>query len=66
MMELILIIGLLFVLGLIVIVHLTSTLDIEELTQIRGNEANKDLHPWFITIEAILLMSIIYIGQHLF
>lgn len=65
MIEVILILGLLFILGLTVIIHLTSTLDIEELTQIRGNEANKDLHPWFLTTEGILLLTIIYIGQHL-
>ena len=65
MIELFLILGLLFVLLITIVLHICATCNhpiMLELTNISGDPT---LHPWFIIIEAILLLSILYISKYL-
>lgn len=64
MIEIILIIALLFVLGLVGLIHFVSTSSI--FAQLFPNAQDDDrasIHPWFVTVEAILTVTIIYIVQ---
>ena len=64
-MEIILILGLLFIFGLALIMHFVSTSDLPIFRQISGVPADPGFHPWFLIIEAILLLTMIYIGQQM-
>ena len=64
-MEIILILGLLFIFGLALIMHLICTCDLPIFRQITGFPADPAFHPWFLIIEAILLLTMIYIGRQM-
>lgn len=64
MIEIILIIALLFVLGLVGLIHFVTTSSIfTELFPDAQNDNGPSLHPWFVTVEAILAVTIAYIIQ---
>ena len=65
MLEIILIIGLIFVLGIIVLLHIGATIELPWLTDITDIPPDPTLHPWFLTAEAVILCSISYIIQHI-
>ena len=65
MIEFILIVGLIFVLGMMVLLHIGATVDLPWLTDITDIPSDPSLHPWFLTAEAVVLCSIIYIIQHI-
>lgn len=61
MIEFILIVGLIFVLGMMILLHIGATVELPGLTDIPPDPS---LHPWFLTAEVVVLCSIIYIIQH--
>lgn len=64
MIEIILIIALLFVLGLVGLIHFVSTSSIfAQLFPNAQDDNGPPLHPWFVTVEAILAVTIVYIVQ---
>lgn len=62
MVEIILILGLLFIFGLTVLLHILATIDSPNIRNITDAEPNPELHPWFVFIEAILLLAVFYIA----
>lgn len=65
MIEVVIILGLLFILGLTVILHIASTADIPYINETTRTQPDTELHPWYISIEVILLITIIYVGSHM-
>ena len=65
MIEIILLLGLLFVLGVVGLLHFAATADIPMITHISGIEPDPSLHPWFLAIETIVICCGIYILQNL-
>ena len=63
MLEVILIIGQLFVLALVILLHLLVT--VQNMLLIEGNDLRdlKTIHPWFFTVEAILILTTIYLAK---
>ena len=66
MVELILILGLLFILGIVILLHILSTSDMPEIRETTNVQKNPSLHPWFFTVEAILLLKILYISKQMY
>lgn len=65
MIEFILIVGLIFVLGMMVLLHIGATVELPWLRDITDIPPDPSLHPWFLTAEVVVLCSIIYIIQHM-
>lgn len=64
MIELILIIALLFVLGLVGLIHFVTTSSVfTNMFPETQNDNGPSIHPWFIAVEAILAVTIVYIVQ---
>ena len=61
MVELILILGNLFLMLVCCLLHYASTSTNSLVYQLTGVTPDPDLHPWFFTVEAILLLNLIYI-----
>ena len=66
MIEIILIIGLLFVICVVGFLHFAATSNIDYVREASGFDADPTVHPWFVTIEAILLLCLTYIIQNMF
>ena len=65
MLEIVLILGLIFVLGMLVLQHIGATVDIPWLNEMTDLPPDRSLHPWYITAEVVILLTIIYIVQHI-
>lgn len=61
MVELLLILGLVYVLGVTILMHVSSTINLSYMQDLTGAEADPSLHPWFFLAEAALVLSILYI-----
>ena len=64
MLEIILILGLMFVLGMLILQHIGATVDIPWVNETTDLPADPSLHPWYITAEVVILLTIIYIVQN--
>lgn len=68
MIEFILIIGLLYVLGIVLLLHIMATSDTfnRMLPPEHRSLIDPSFHPWFMSIEAIIVLSITYIFSRWF
>lgn len=62
MIEFLLILGLLFILGIVVLLHITCTTDNPLLKQSYNTPVDPEFHVWFGLIEAIPFLSTLYIA----
>ena len=63
MIKFFLILGNLFIAVLVILLHIVSTIDDPEIYKLTGiKTSDSDLHPWFFTIESILLLNIMFIS----
>lgn len=65
MLEVLLIIGLLFILGVVVLIHFVATSTQPWVLEITGVSADPSLHPICFLVETILILSIMYIFKAL-
>ena len=61
MIELILILGNIFLMLVCYLLHYASTSTNSLVYQLTGVTPDPDLHPWFFTAEAILFLNLVYI-----
>ena len=65
MIEVILILGLLFVLGVVILLHIGATADLPFIRETTNTEPDPSAHPLFLTIETILLLVIVYLCKNI-
>lgn len=65
MIELILMLGQLFILGLVALFHFLVSFNLGNLPEVDEMNSITDVHPWFVTVEAILCLTVLYMGIHI-
>ena len=66
MIELLLILGLIFVLVLVGLIHIGATVENPIIQDITNSPANPSLNPWFYSVESVLVLNIFYLVINLF
>ena len=65
MFEFMLFLGQAFVFGLAVFMHICSTIKLPGDEKLFESGEQESLHPWFIAVETILMITMIYTVSHI-